>query len=94
MFAEVEMSTIAVFTVNVALVAPDGTDTLDGTLAAPLLLESETIAPPAGAAALSVTVPFEASNPPSTLLGFKLNETTVGNGTGFSVRVAVLVVPP
>ena len=94
MFADVEMSTIAVFTVNVALVAPAGTNTLDGTLADPLLLESATIAPPAGAAALNFTVPVEASNPPTTLLGFKLSETTVGNGRGFTVRMVVLAVPP
>ena len=37
--AEVEMRTKDVSTVKVALVAPAGTVTLDGTLAAPLLLE-------------------------------------------------------
>ena len=37
--AEVEMRTKDVLTVKVALVAPAGTVTLDGTLAAPLLLE-------------------------------------------------------
>ena len=40
--AEVEMRTKDVLTVNVALVAPAGTITLEGTLAAPLLLERET----------------------------------------------------
>ena len=39
---EVEMSTKDVLTVKVALVAPAGTITLEGTLAAPLLLERET----------------------------------------------------
>jgi hypothetical protein len=38
--AEVEMTTKDVLTVKVALVAPSGTVTIDGTLAAPLLLES------------------------------------------------------
>lgn len=37
---EVEKRTIDVFTVKVALVAPAGTVTLEGTLAALLLLES------------------------------------------------------
>jgi hypothetical protein len=40
--AEVEMRTKDVLTVKVALVAPAGTFTLDGTLAAPLLLERNT----------------------------------------------------
>jgi len=39
---EVEMRTKDVLTVKVALVAPAGTITLEGTLAAPLLLESKT----------------------------------------------------
>jgi len=40
--AEVEMRTKDVLTVKVALVAPAGTIALEGTLAAPLLLESKT----------------------------------------------------
>jgi len=44
--------------VNVAVVAPSATVTLGGTVAmVVLLLDSVTAAPPAGAAALSVTVP-------------------------------------
>jgi hypothetical protein len=39
--AEVETRTMEVLTRNVALVAPAGTSTLEGTLAALLLLESE-----------------------------------------------------
>jgi hypothetical protein len=45
------------FTVNVAVVAPAATVTLVGTVAAELLLDSETTALPDGAAALSITVP-------------------------------------
>jgi len=46
--AEVEMRTTDVLTVNVALVAPAGTITLEGTLAAAmLLLESIACSPPA-----------------------------------------------
>ena len=40
--AEVEMRTKEVLTVKVALAAPAGTITLEGTLAAPLLLERKT----------------------------------------------------
>jgi hypothetical protein len=87
--AEVETRTMDVLTVKVALVAPAGTITLDGTLAAPLLLESKTCAPPAGAGALSVTVPVEDCVPPTTLVGFKVSEATVGSGGGGSVTVSV-----
>jgi len=40
--AEVEMRTKDVLTVKVVLVAPAGTITLEGTVAAPLLLERNT----------------------------------------------------
>ena len=40
--AEVEMSTMDVLTVKLALLAPAGTNTLKGALAAPLLLERKT----------------------------------------------------
>jgi hypothetical protein len=53
------MRTADVFTVKLALVAPAGTVTLDGTVAAPvLLLERDTTAPPLGAGPLIVTVPW------------------------------------
>ena len=73
MLAEVVTRTMDVFTVKVALVAPAGTVTLVGTLAAALLLESRTCAPPAGAGPLSVTVPVE-EFPPATLVGFRESE--------------------
>src|SRR5258708_3720043 len=70
MLTVVEAATALVLTVNVALVAPAATVTLDGTLAAVvLLLESVTTAPPEGAAPLNVTVPVE-EFPPVTLVGF------------------------
>ena len=43
--AEVEMRTMDVLTLKVALLAPAGTITLEGTLAEPLLLESITLTP-------------------------------------------------
>ena len=91
----VDAATALVLTVNVALVAPAATVTLDGTLAAVvLLLESATGAPPAGAAPLSVTVPVE-EFPPLTLVGFSATEERVGGGGGAGVTVseADLVAP-
>jgi hypothetical protein len=90
--AEVEKRTIDVVTVKVALVAPAGTVTLEGTWAAAvLLLESRTFAPPAGAGPFNVTVPVEDCTPPVTLVGFSVREETIG---GITVSVAVCVPPP
>src|SRR3979490_3294200 len=69
----VDVATAVVFTGNVAVVAPAGTVTLEGALAAPLLLESATCAPPVGAGPLNVTVPVE-EFPPATLVGFSESE--------------------
>ena len=70
----VDATTALVLTLNDALVAPAATVTLEGTLAAVvLLLESVTCAPPAGAGPLSVTVPVE-EFPPVTLVGFSESE--------------------
>ena len=73
MVTVVDAATALVLTGNVALVAPAGTGTVEGTLAAPLLLESATCAPPAGAGPLNVTVPVE-EFPPVTLVGFSETE--------------------
>ena len=53
----VEDETADVFTVNVAVDKPAATVMLAGTIAAALLLESETTDPPVRAEVLRVTVP-------------------------------------
>ena len=93
----VDAETVLVLTVNVALVAPAATVTLEGTVAAAvLLLESATCAPPAGAAPLNVTVPVEDCVPPISLVGLSVSEESVGAGgaAGVTTSEAVLVAPP
>ena len=97
MLTVVDASTALVLTVNVALVAPATTVTLDGVLATfVLLLESVTTAPPEGAAPLSVTVPVEDCVPPTTLVGFSVSKESAGAGGGAGVTLseADLVTPP
>jgi hypothetical protein len=85
------VDTAVVVTVKLALVAPAGTVTLDGTLATGgLLLERETTVPPLRAGPLSVTVPVEGL-PPVTLDGLSVSEATVGSGA-VTVSVAGLLV--
>jgi len=87
MVTVVDAATALVLAVNVALVAPAAIVTLDGVLAAVvLLLESVTTAPPEGAAPLNVTVPVE-EFPPVTLVGFSVSEDSVGAGGGAGVTV-------
>jgi len=84
----VDAATARVLTVNVAVVAPAAAVTLDGTVAAAvLLLESATVAPPAGAGPLNVTVPVEGV-PPMTLVGFSVSDERVGGGGGADVTVS------
>ena len=72
----VEVFTPTVVTVNVALVAPAPTVTLTGVVAAALLSESVTTAPPDGAGPVKVTVPCD-ELPPTTLVGFIVNVDSV-----------------
>jgi hypothetical protein len=80
-----------VVTVKEVDVLPAGTVTLAATVAAiRLLLLRVTDAPPAGAAALSRTVPVEIL-PPTTLVGLSDTEDRVT--AGVTVNVAVRVIP-
>ena len=67
--------TVVVFTVNVALVLPAATVTVDGTMAVALSLERDTTNPPVGAGRLNVNVPVD-EFPPSTDEGFSATEIT------------------
>jgi hypothetical protein len=105
--ADVDVLTDDVVTVKLALVDPAGTLTLAGTDAALELSESDTAAPPLGAAALSVTVPAD-EPPPTTVVGLTASvERVAGDGgggagggggptgapEGFTVSIAVRVTP-
>jgi len=79
--------TAVVVTSNVALVAPDGTMTLAGTVAGPELTRTTEV-PPAGAAASRVTVPV-AVPPPTMLVGETATDTRFGAGApAVTFRVA------
>jgi hypothetical protein len=90
--ADVAWATALVVTAKVALVAPAGTVMVAGTVAAVELSESETTAPPAGAAALNVTVPVEPL-PPTTVAGLSETADSVGPvpPAALSVSVALVV---
>jgi hypothetical protein len=89
----VDVVTALVGIAKVALVAPCATDTLAGTVAAVLLSDSATVNPPAGAAAVSVTVPCEDA-PPVTLVGLtETAESAAGAADGVTVRTAVRETP-
>jgi hypothetical protein len=69
-------------TVNVALAEPPGMLTLAGTVAAVLLLDKVTVAPPVGAAALSVAVPCALALPPTTVVGLTARDASAGAADG------------
>src|SRR4051812_12326689 len=89
MVTAVAVVTGLVVIANVAVVAPAATVTDAGADAAVvLLLTSDTIAPPTGAAAPRVTVPV-LSAPPVTEAGLSASDDTAG----FTVTVAVFAIP-
>jgi hypothetical protein len=89
MTTEIVEAGLWVLTVKVALVEPTGTVTLAGTPAKEvLLLESATTAPPAGAGALSVTLPVEGSLP-WTLVGLSVTDDRTGPAPGVDVGSGV-----
>ena len=79
---DVVAGTELVVIVNVALDAPAGTITFAGTEAAPgALLNSETVAPPAGAAVFMVTVPAD-GDPPVRSTGLTARPVMASGPTG------------
>lgn len=93
MVADTEEATEFVVTVKVTLLLPAAILTEPGTAAEVLLLERETVAPPAGAAPLRVTVPVT-DVPPVTLAGLTATEESVTPAEGVIVSSAVLLLPP
>src|SRR5712671_19254 len=92
MVTGVDVVTALVVSGKVALVVPARTVTpLAGTLAAALLLERDTRAPPLGAGPFSVTVPVGEDVPPVTLIGLKVSEERIA---GITVSEAVCVPLP
>jgi len=79
----VELVTLEVAMLNVAVAVPSGTITVAGTLAALPPLETVTAAPPLGAAPLRVTVPWDGL-PPVTLDGLSASadNATAPGGPG------------
>ena len=86
----VDAVTALVAIAKVVLVAPCGTDTPAGTVAAALPLDRETAKPPAGAGDVTMTVPC-AEEPPVTLVGLT---DTVESDAGGVTRSAALTVNP
>ena len=81
---------LIVCTVKVAVVDPAAIVTLAGTNAAAPVVHSSTAMPPAGAAALSVTVPVD-DVPPATLVGLTETEERATLANGLTVSAAVLL---
>jgi hypothetical protein len=87
---EVDDATPSVVTVNVAVVAPEATVMLAGTVAALVFEEdSVTTVPAGGAGPVSVTVPVD-DVPQTTLAGARVTEV---RAAGVTVSVAVFVTP-
>jgi hypothetical protein len=93
MVALVLLDTRDVLTVNVAEVAPAGTVTVLGTVAAEVLLLERLTVVAELAAPERITVPCELE-PPLTLVGFRVSELSVAwLATVVTVSVALRVLP-
>ena len=93
MVTAVWLETADVVTVNVLLAAPALTVTLAGTDAAAELSDSVTTAPPAGAGALSRTVPVDEA-PPVTVVGLTVSDVKVVDCAWVTPSAAKSVVSP
>jgi len=82
-----------VATENVALLCPAGTTTRAGTRAEPVSLETDTVAPPAGAGAVSATVAV-AEEPPIKLDGLSVRELGTSPTPGGEIVKTVLWAEP
>ena len=94
MVTDVELEATLVVIAKVAVVVPASTSRLAGTCAKVLLLDNVTVAPPAGATPLSVTVPT-ALFPPTTVIGVTVTEDRIkggGKGTGVKMSAVLFVV--
>jgi len=87
--ADVDVVTLVVLTVNVAVVAPAATTTVAGTVAFELLDERLTVVPLGPACPLNVTVPVDVL-PPITDVGERARPDSPA---GLTVKGAVSVVP-
>ena len=92
MLATTFLLVVFVVIVKVAEVAPAATVTLAGTVARVLLLVSAMVAPPAGAALLSFTVPVE-GDPPITVVGLRVNDDSTAGVGGVTLSAADLLTP-
>jgi hypothetical protein len=81
---------VVVAMVKVAVVLPAAIITEAGAVAAELLLDNVTVAPPVGAALLKVIVPVD-EEPRTTLAG--LTDTELSAADAVIVRVALLATP-
>ena len=79
-----------VVTVNVAVLDPAATVTLDGTKATVPVVHSSSDVPPAGAATVSVTVPVD-DVPVVTVAGLTETDERATLAAGVSVSTAVLL---
>jgi hypothetical protein len=81
-------------TVKLTRLAPAGTVTVAGTVAAARLLDAKFTTSAVGVTALSVMVAVEFARPPRTDVGLSVKVLNVTDATtGFTVRVVVLLTP-